>query len=267
MEQIADYRLLRSLGEGNHGEFFLAERPPRLAGDGEHVAVKVLSGMNIDDALRRMGRELRAFAAISSPYLVALLDAGQDGDRLFYSMEFYSSGSLRDAPSLGRAERLRAVVHAARAAHALHEGGLAHRGIKPANVLLHEDGARLSDLGLAQALMPGQTVTGVGSIGAVEFLDPGIIRGEPASRSSDIWSLGVTLHWALTGTGIYGELPEAQPLAAVRKVLTSEPELSPSLSDDERAVVAAALAADPGERPATADRYADMVAGLGAAPD
>lgn len=268
MQQIADYQLIRSLGDGNHGEFFVAATPARLPVDDEHVAVKVLTGMNVDDALRRMGRELRAFASVQSPYLVQLYDAGQDGDRLFYSMEYFPLGSLQ-APSrpLERPEVLRALVHAGRAAHALHEGGVAHRGIKPANVLLHEKGAQLSDLGLAQVLSPGQTVTGVGSIGAVEFLDPGIIRGDAASRASDIWSLGATLHWALAGVGIYGDLSGLQPLAAVRKVLTSDPAVDPILSDEERSVVERALRPDPATRPATALELADMIAALGALAD
>lgn len=268
MQQIADYRLIQSLGRGNHGEFFIAETPARLPVDTAQVAVKVLSGMNVDDALRRMGRELRAFSSVASPYLVQLHDAGQDGDRLFYSMEYYPLGSLQ-SPSrpVERPEKLRAMVHVSRAAHALHEAGVAHRGIKPGNVLLHEHGARLSDLGLAQALMPGQTVTGVGSIDSVEFLDPAIIRGEPASRASDIWSLGATLHWALAGVGIYGDLPAGQPLTAVRKVLTSDPEISATLTADERAVIERALAPDPANRPATAQELSEMIAGLGALDD
>ena len=146
MEQIADYRLVRSLGVGNHGTFFLAVTPERLGLDVPEVAVKVLVAGTVDDALRRMGRELRAFAAVSSPYLVPIHDAGQDGDRLFYSMPYYPLGSLRaPARPLGRPELLRALVHAARAAHALHAGGVAHRGIKPANILLRE-GVRSSPI-------------------------------------------------------------------------------------------------------------------------
>lgn len=268
MQQIADYRLIRSLGRGNHGEFFLAHAPERLRIEAPQVAVKVLSGMNVDDALRRMGRELRAFAGVSSPYLVQLHDAGQDGDQLFYSMAYYPLGSLQ-TPSrpLERPEKLRALVHVSRAAHALHEAGVAHRGIKPGNVLLQEHGARLSDLGLAQALSPGQTVTGVGSIDSVEFLDPAIIRGETASRASDIWSLAATLHWALAGVGIYGDLPVGQPLTAVRKVLTSDPVISDVLTAEERAVVERALAPDPTDRPATALELSEMIATLGALPD
>jgi eukaryotic-like serine/threonine-protein kinase len=267
MDRVADYELVRSLGRGDHGEFFLAKTPPRLRTDDEHVALKLLSTPDIDDAVRRMTRELRAFAAVSSPYLVAVLDAGQEGDRLFYAVAFHPMGSL-EAPEvpLDRPTTLRAVVHAARGAHALHEGGLAHRGIKPSNVMLHEHGARLADLGLAEVLAPDAHVTGIGATGAVEFMDPEILRGRSASRASDIWSLGATLHRALTGEGIYGELP-AQPLRAMRAVFERQPRLSDQLAPDERTVVEAALDPDPAQRPSTALALADMVDALGAAAD
>src|SRR5713226_6029981 len=153
MDSIADYRIVRSLGEGNQGEFFLAEPPTRLPVEAEYVAVKVLSGPTTDDAFRRATRELKLFASVKSPYLVTLYDAGQDGGRFFYSMQYFPLGSLAaPARPLSQQEILRAVRHASLAAHALHEAGVVHRGIKPENILLHEDGAQLSDLGLAQVL-------------------------------------------------------------------------------------------------------------------
>ena len=156
----------------------------------------------------------RAFASAQSPYLVTLLDAGREGSTFFYAMEYCPLGSLESPERpLERRETLIAVAQAARGAHALHEAGLVHRSIKPANVLLVENGARLADLGLVHALAPTQTVTGLGSIGAVEYVEPDLLTGHPASRASDIWSLGVTLHRALTGAGLYGEMPCRRPLA------------------------------------------------------
>lgn len=263
MNQIADYKFIRSLGEGNHGEFFLAPPPPRLNVPAEFVAVKVLTGQTDDEAFRRTTRELRAFASVRSPYLVTLFDAGQEGGTFFYSMEYFPLGSLASpARPLARVEVLRAAAHASRAAHALHEAGVVHRSIKPANVLLAEDGARLSDLGLAQLLAPGQTVTGIGPIASVEFLDPAILRGERGSRSSDIWSLGITLHQALAGAGVYGELPTRDPLLTVRKVLTTTPVISPTLGAEEAALVAACLALDPADRPDTAENLALRIEAL-----
>jgi eukaryotic-like serine/threonine-protein kinase len=263
MDKIADYRLVRSLGGGSHGEFFLAEPPTRLGLDAEYVAVKVMAGQTQDDAFRRATRELRLFAQVKSPHLVTLYDAGQEGGRFYYAMEYLPLGSLAaPARPLDRAHTLRAVADACRAAHVLHEAGIAHRSIKPANILLTEEGGKLSDLGLAQVLQPGMTVTGMGPIGSVEYLDPAILAGERAGRSSDLWSIGVTLHRAITGEGVYGELPENEPLVAIRKVLSSDPVLSDRLSDDERALIEACLAADAADRPATALEVAERIDAL-----
>jgi serine/threonine protein kinase len=263
VNQIADYQFVQSLGEGNHGEFFLAPTPPRLKVPAEFVAVKVLTGHTDEEAFRRTTRELRVFASVQSPYLVSLFDAGQEGSTFFYSMEYFPLGSLA-SPSrpLARWEVLRAMVHASRAAHALHEAGIVHRSIKPANVMLVDDGARLSDLGLAQLLAPGQTVTGVGPIGSVEYLDPAILRGERGSRASDIWSLGITLHRALTGAGVYGELPTRDPLLTVRKVLTNTPQLSTELGSEEAALISQCIAPGPTERPTTAEELAERLEAL-----
>lgn len=263
MEPIADYELVRSLGAGNHGEFFLARPPARLGTSDEHVAIKVLAGPTSEDTFRRATRELKAFAKVQSPHLVPLLDAGQDGDRFFYAIPYHPLGSLSSpARPLERDATLRAVAAAARAAHALHEAGIAHRGIKPGNILLTEDGAQLTDLGLAQVLQPGATVTGIGPVGSVEFLDPAILNGEPASRATDIWSLGVTLHRALAGVGVYGELPDDDPLLVIRRVLSSTPTVSDALSPAEREVVEATLQSDPAARPVTAEDLAQRIDAL-----
>jgi eukaryotic-like serine/threonine-protein kinase len=262
-EGIADYRFARFLGAGNHGVFYLAYRPERLQVDAEFVAVKVLSGSNSQDTFRRATRELAAFAAVRSPYLVTLYDAGQQGDDLYYSMEYLPAGSLADAiGSLPPGQVLAAVADAARAADALHEAGIAHNDIKPGNVMLHDGHAKLSDLGLSQLLTPGLTITGIGSTGSVEFLDPAVIRGEMPGRATDIFALGATLHRALTGTGLYGELPTNNTMLAMRRVLSHEPEISPSLPADVRAVIAAAIDQNPANRPATARELAERIDAL-----
>lgn len=266
MQGIADYRFVRSLGEGSHGVFYLAVPPARLGLAAEHVAVKVLRGATDDDTVRRTSRELRAFASAGSPYLVTLFDAGQQGDSFFYSMDYFPLGSLAaPAHPLTRADVLTAVSRAARAAHALHEAGIVHQSIKPANVLLHETGARLSDLGLAQALAPGQTVTGLGPITAVEYVDPALLLGQRGTRASDIWSLGMTLHRALTGVGVYGDLPPVDPLFTVRKVLSAQPQLSPTLRPQDAELIARCLEGEAGERPRDAQALAEELSALAAA--
>ncbi len=260
---IADYRFVRVLGTGNHGVFYLANRPDRLHVDADLVAVKVLSGSNSQDTFRRATRELAAFAAVRSPYLVTLYDAGQQGDDLYYSMEYLPAGSLADAGgSLVQRQVLKAVSDAARAAHALHEAGIAHNDIKPANIMLTDTGAKLSDLGLSQVLTPGLTITGLGSAGSVEFLDPAIIRGEMPSRATDIYALAATLHRALAGRGMYGDLPGDNTMVAMRRVLGHSPELAPNLPPGARDLIAASTDPNPAARPGTAEEFALRVDGL-----
>lgn len=262
---IADYRFIRKLGAGNHGVFYLASRPERLHIDADLVAVKVLTGSNSQDTFRRATRELAAFAAVRSPYLVTLYDAGQQGDDLYYSMEYFPAGSLADgAESLRPGQVLGAIAHAARAADALHEVGIAHNDIKPGNIMLHEMGAKLSDLGLSQLLTPGLTITGLGTAGSVEYLDPAIIRGEMPSRATDIYALGASLHRALTGTGLYGELPSDNTMIAMRRVLGHAPVVSENLPADVRVLIAAAVDPDPKARPNTAAELADRIEAIAA---
>lgn len=228
--------------------------------DAEYVAVKVLEGDTTQDAFGSATRELRAFAAVRSAHLVRLFDAGQQGRTFFYVMEYLPLGSLgTPARALTRPESLRAVAHAARGAHDLHEAGLVHRDIKPDNVLLHESGSKLCDLGLARFISPGRTLSRLGPVQSIEYLDPAILRGHRPGRSTDIWALGVTLHRALTGEGVYGALPDGDPLLAIRRVVNTSPELEPSLAPAEAALIFRCLAADPRQRPPTAQAVADAI--------
>lgn len=266
MERIADYRLVRSLGTGNLGEFFLATPPARLGTGADRVAVKVMS-VTSEAALRRVTRELRAFAAVRSERLVRLLDAGQDGDYFFYATPYYPDGSLASpATTLSRDTTLRALADASRAAHALHEGGIAHQSIKPQNILLDQGRGVLTDLGLVQLIEPGRTVSGLGSVDAVEYVDPSILRGGRPSRASDIWSIGATLHKVVTGDGLYGDMHQKEPLEVIRTILKSLPSLSVKLTSDLADVVGRCLALQPNSRFRTALLVAERLDALGENP-
>lgn len=253
MNGIADYEFIRPLWHGNHGTFWLAKTPSRLATDEPQVAVKVLGQLATDDDFRRMTNELKIFAAVRSEFLIDLYDAGHQDGRLYYSSQYLADGSLA-APKekLDRTAVVRAVADAAHAAHALHEAGVAHRDIKPSNILLTKGRGRLTDLGLAQVLNPGQTVTGVGPIGAVEYLAPEVVKGETATRWSDVWALGATLHHALCGRSAYPGLPDGSLIEALRHVMAATPVASDEIIEAERTVIERCFSADPVDRPATA---------------
>jgi eukaryotic-like serine/threonine-protein kinase len=262
VQRIADYELVKSLGYGSHGQFFLAHKPPRLPVDVEFVAVKVFAGTSTADTFRRATRELKAFAAVVSPYIVTLYDAGWHDGVIYYSMEYLSGGSLSDpAAKVPLSDAARAVRDAALGVAAMHSAGLAHRAIKPANILLRDGVAKLSDLGLAHVMQPGVTLTGMGPVTSIEYVDPDLLQGSPASQATDVWSLGVTLHRVLTGQGIYGaDLPTDDDVLALRKVLVSEPRIASGLQAPVADLIASCLG--PAEARPSAGGFAQQLDGI-----
>jgi eukaryotic-like serine/threonine-protein kinase len=255
---------LGPLGRGTAGDLLLARPPARLGLTAELVIIKVLDGIHDPARFRRMSQELQLFASIDSPYLMQLYDAGSDDGMLWYSMEHCALGSLaQPAVPLTAAEQLALIAQACRGVHDLHEAGVAHRDLKPAKIFLTEGGAKVADLELARFLEPGMTVTTAAPIGDLEYIDPALLRGERASRATDIWALGITLHVVLTGTSVYpGLTEETGVLPAVRRVLSSPPELSPDLDPDIAALVRACTSPDPADRPPTAAVLADRIEAL-----
>lgn len=264
MNRVGDYELIETLDEANHGVFYRARAPRRLGIDDEYVALKVMERHSTDGEFRRVANELRIFAGVRSEHLVEILDAGQQQGRLFYAMRWHPLGSLaRPIVALDAAACVRAVASAARGAHALHEVGVVHRDIKPANVLIDGDAGRLADLGLAQMMAPGMTTTGVGPVGSIEFMEPDVIWGERAARSSDVWSLALTLHFALCGAGCFGNIPEGNVLEAFKHVLHRRPELSDRIPVAVRPIIERALAEKRHDRYATALEFANNLERVG----
>jgi serine/threonine protein kinase len=264
-QQLGDYAIVRPFSEGGHGRFYLATPPPRL-GLNDAVVVKVVPGTQ-EAGFRRFTRELKLFARVNSPHLVKLYDAGQAEDFFFYSMEWCQGGTLAEpvaGPTTGliRSVKLRAVADAARAAHDLHEAGIAHRDLRPGNILLRADGsACLGDLGLAQ--FGSGSVTSMAPMASIGFVDPKLITGDSASRASDIYSLGAVLHWALTGKHIHPGVVGADPMMAVRSVLRQPPHIDRELlSADEADLVLACTSANIEHRPATALAVASLIDSL-----
>ena len=254
--RIGDYDLGEQLGEGAVGVVYRAR-----AADGAVVALKALRAeLAEDEAFRaRFAREARVAKAVRSRHLVSILDACESEGTAYLVLEYVHGGSLADRLETGTLqlpELLHLIADVAAGLDALHAQGLVHRDVKPANIMLREDGsAALTDFGLAKGVAytvltrPGQVM------GTLDYLAPELIRGEEATPASDVYALGCVAFECLTG----------QPPFADRSVfgvgtahLTDDPP-DPPASPQLAWALLRALEKEPAARPPTATTYAHLL--------
>ena len=202
------YRTLRLIGTGGMARVFLAE-DQRL---GRQVAVKRLHAHSPEDIARRFQREARLGAALNHPNLVAVYDVETDGESVLIVMEYVEgttpAGELK-AGALGVDRTVAMISDVAAALDAVHEKGIVHRDVKPANVLIRADGtAKLADLGIASAA-EGTSITASGAVlGTAAYMAPEQVRGETVGPQADIYALAALAYEALSGQRAHqGETP------------------------------------------------------------
>lgn len=257
MKSWLDFTELSFLGESNYGLYFRAWPPARMNLQ-EFVALKILVPQSSDHQWRCFAREIRLLHQVSSPWVVQMMEYGHHQGRLYFVMEFAGLGTLaRPARRLTLAERLRALSHGARGLHVLHGLGVVHRDVKPAKILVHEGGGKINDLGIAEENFVKERAVPTGSIG---FMAPEVAQGQAATISSDIYSLGATLHLVLTGDPIFPFVPLDNLEAALHHVSRVAPRLeSHSPHPQLLALARQCLAPRPDERPNSAAWFADQL--------
>ncbi|MCX4632322.1 serine/threonine-protein kinase [Streptomyces sp. NBC_01443] len=263
------YRLLSRLGEGGMGTVWRA-RDETLHREVAVKEVRAPAHLGAGDIARmysRLEREAWAAARIPDRNVVMVHDVAMEDERPWIVMELIRGQSLAD---LLRAEGPLTPRHAAhigaevlsalRAAHAV---GVEHRDVKPANVLLAEDGrVVLSDFGIA--MVEGSTaLTMTGElVGSPEYLPPERALGRPSGPESDLWSLGVMLYAAVEGITPFRQ---DTALSTLRAVVDEEPPV-PTRAGPLAPVIAGLLRKEPAERTPAAE-VAEALRGIADEPD
>ncbi|MFF0768136.1 serine/threonine-protein kinase [Nonomuraea wenchangensis] len=250
------YRLVGRLGSGGHGAGYLGR-----ARDGRPVAVKLLREGPADR--ERLVRELTVARRMEPSCLARVLDAAT-GERPYVVREYVDGPTLEQAAPAPAAELPRLAVAVATGLNALHQAGIAHLALKPANVLLGPGGARVADYGIAGAYRvaggAGAVVGGGGTPACLAYLAPEQVAGLPGGAPADVFAWAVVVGFAATGVPPFGD---GSPAEVAERVLRGEPRLD-GLPAPLREVVTACLAKDPAARPAMREVLLRLI---GPAPD
>lgn len=257
LEILGRYKILRVIGRGAMGIVYEAIDPEidRV------VAIKTINlTLSPEEMVKyeaRFKQEIKAAGRLNHPNIVTIYDVGKTDNFAYMAMEFINGCELKDLLKSGTAlpvdVALDIVSQAAEGLAFAHSREIIHRDVKPANIMLleNEDGliAKITDFGIAR--MPAsavKTMTGM-VMGSPRYMSPEQVVGKNLSARSDIFSLGVVLYEALTGTAPF----EADSISSIMYQTVHAIELPPSnvnpnLDPELDAIVAKALAKSPEDR-------------------
>jgi len=271
--KLGPYEIVCPLGAGGMGEVYRA-RDTRL---GRDVAIKVLpSHLSCDlNVKARFEREARAISSLNHPNICTLHDIGQQDGVDFLVMEYLEGETLQQRLLRGPLPLKHVLEYGIQIAEALdraHQAGIAHRDLKPGNVMLTKSGAKLLDFGLAKpvaALVAGVGATGSLTpstptltlasmtsqpdpltregmiVGTFQYLAPEVLQGKDADARSDIFALGAVLHEIICGKPAFTGKSQ---LGVMTAILEKEPEPITQVPPTVEHVVHTCLAKDPAER-------------------
>ena len=255
---LGPYRIVDSIGQGGMGQVFKAEHEKF----GRVVAVKVLPrDKSTPEAVANFTREIRALASLDHPKLVSALDAGEDGNVHYLVTEYVPGTDLRklvrrDGP-LAMSVAVSIISQVAEGLEYAHAQGIIHRDVKPGNVLVSPEGeSKLSDLGLAGPISgEHETDPRYGKIvGTADYVSPDHVRDPwKPTPAWDIYSLGCTLYYAVTGKVPFPGGTTADKARAHCDLRPLDPRrLNANLSSEFVEVLADMMAKNPAVRIATA---------------
>ncbi len=258
--QLASYRIDALLGTGGMGEVYRAT-DTRL---NRTVALKILPQhlREVPDLRERFEREARAVAMLRHPHVCVLHDIGEDDGIAFLVMEFLDGETLAERltrGSLGRDELFHNAIDVADALVETHRQGVVHGDLKPGNIMLTAEGAKLLDFGLA-TLSPAAASSGVtggaeaGSSakaagGTLPYMAPEQLEGRATDHRIDIFAFGAILYEAIAGRKAFdGHDPRAPHPTVVASPPPPFAPNAPAWATELEPFIARCLAREPEQR-------------------
>jgi len=257
---LGHFRLLRLIGEGNMGRVIQAQDINLHRIVALKILCKRLPGVGNKGHVEQFLREARAAAQIEHPNVVQVYEINQHEGWWYIAMELLDAGNLKQVVkaagplSIPRACSL--IADAAAGLAAAHQLGIVHRDVKPANLMLTRQGrCKLTDFGLVRLDDPNDPFDFTRkAVGSPAFMAPEMILNRRQTPAIDVYSLGGTLFFALTGKMPYAaqnlkELLHKHLHDPVPDIRTLLPACPASLA----ALLTRTLAKDPADRPSAAD--------------
>ncbi len=250
IEKIGRYHVKEVIGHGGMAVVYRAHDPQF----NRNVAIKLLSNQALEayDFRDRFAREAQLLAQLEHRAIVPVYDFGEHNGEPYLVMRLMTGGTLYDRLlewQLDIAEINKIVQSICSALTKIHENGLIHRDVKPANILFDEDGAAyLADFGIAH-IVEGRHSTV--QFATPQYTSPEQLNDEPLDQRTDIYQMGIVLYEMLTGSAPF----IASSTSAIIYKHLSEP--VPSLNDDQLspaydAIIERAMAKEPDGRFASA---------------
>jgi serine/threonine-protein kinase len=251
-EQIPGYTILSKLGRGGMGVVYKARQNSvdRL------VAIKVLSSLLTEDPqfVKRFMNEARAVAKLDHRHIIPVFDAGEAHGLYYFVMEYVEGKDLarivEESGPLPEEAARRYLLQTAEALHYVHSKGMIHRDIKPENLILAKSGLlKLADFGLART-QGSAALTDPGAIlGTPRFISPEQAQGVAVDIRSDLYSLGASYYFLLTGQPPYeGPTPVATALKHLNDPIPDPRAAKPEVSEASAEIVRRLMQKEPRDR-------------------
>lgn len=247
------YEIESLLGKGGMAWVFLARHNTLHRSCAIKVLCPELLGRKAN-SLDLFIAEARAAASLVHPHIVAIHNVGELESHHFIEMEYVSGCSLQQLISerswLTLLDATNFLMQSCSALAAAHRQGLAHRDFKPPNILVRPDGtAKLADFGLAKQLSTKPVTGNVSLTGTPQFMAPELFKGEHANQQTDIYAVGVSYYYALTGRFPFVD----ETIAGLAQAHADQPIPDPrsfrrDISDEAVEIIERCLAKNPRDR-------------------